>query len=480
MALKQLMITKKIADLEAERTQLNGEITKTLERRNAWILREEQAEEAFKELNENSSDEERQAVESEAASLEKEDAEIRSDEEKQSDHLEKIENEIKTLQDELEEINQRSQKNPKTSVLKTKTTERGNNFMNNKKYTPEFRERVRECVSRAEVKDFTAEVRAIYRGANNTQLTIPSVMLPLIREVITENSKLEKHVNHKIVKGESKQNILVNTPEAVWTEMSGKINELSFGFNQIKVDGFKVAGYVPIDNWVLEDSDEDLAGIIIETLGGSIALARDKAILYGDGNGRPVGIVTRLTAAAAPAWWQNNMPGFTNISASHVAKQSAASIKDNALLMEALSALSVAENKYTGVSSGDLFWTMNSKTWKKMKIMTANYNAAGAIVAGMDKQLPIIGGVVEELDFIPEGHIIGGYGNHYIDVERAGIKMGKSDAARFVEDQTLFKATARYDGIPVCGEAFAAFSLNQTPVSSDGIAFEADTANDED
>lgn len=478
MALKQLMITKKIADLEAERTQLNGEIAKTLERRNAWTAREAQAEEAFRELNENSTAEERTAVENEAAALETEDGEIRADEERQTTRSGEIENEINKLKDELEDINKRAKTPPQSSAhaSSTKTTERGDNSMNFKNHTPEFRERVRECASRAETKEFFTELRVIYRGVSNAKLTVPTAMLPLIREVIDANSKLTKHLNHKLVKGEGRQNILADTPEAVWTEMPGAINELTFGVNQIKVDGFKVAGFVPIENWLLEDSDEDLAGIVIDTLGKSIALAKDKAVIYGDGNGRPVGILSRLTAAAQPTWWQTNMPAFTNISTTHVLKQSATTVKDQALLTEALTALAAAENKYDG-TTGDLFWAMSSATWKKLKIMTMNFNASGAIVAGMDGQLPIIGGDVEELDFIPEGHIIGGYGNHYLDVERAGMQIAKSDAPKFVEDQTLFKATARYDGMPVCGEAFAAFSLNQTAVTASAVTFPEDKAN---
>lgn len=478
MALKQLMITKKIADLEAERTQLSGEIAKTLERRNAWTAREAQAEEAFRELNENSTAEERKAVEDEAAALEKEDNEIRADEEKQTTRSGEIDDEIEKLKGELEEINKRAKTPPQSStpVPSAKTTKRGDNSMNYRNHTPEFRERVRECASRAETKEFFGGLRAVARGVSNANLTVPAVMLPLIREVIDANSKLTKHLNHKLVKGESKQNILADAPEAVWTEMPGAINELSFDFKQIKVDGFKVAGFVPIENWLLEDSDEDLAGIVIDTLGKSIALAKDKAVIYGDGNGRPVGILARLTATTQPTWWQTNMPAFTNISATHVSKQSAASVKDQALLAEALTALAVAKNKYAA-ATGDLFWAMNSATWKKLKIMTMNFNASGAIVAGMDGQLPIIGGAVEELDFIPEGHIIGGYGNHYLDVERAGMKIAKSDAPRFIEDQTLFKATARYDGIPVYGEAFAAFSLNQTAVTASAVTFPEDTAN---
>ena len=94
--------------------------------------------------------------------------------------------------------------------------------------------------------------------------------------------------------------------------MCGAINELTFVFNQVTLDGYKVAGFVPVCNSVLDDSDIDLSGYIVEMLSESIGLAMDKAILYGKGaaSKMPMGIVTRLAQttqldnypADAPAW----------------------------------------------------------------------------------------------------------------------------------------------------------------------------------
>ena len=43
----------------------------------------------------------------------------------------------------------------------------------------------------------------------------------------------------------------------------------------------------------------------------------------------------------------------------------------------------------------------------------------------------------------------------YLLVERAGTELATSEHTRFLEDQTVFKGTARYDGKPVIAEAFA-------------------------
>ena len=57
--------------------------------------------------------------------------------------------------------------------------------------------------------------------------------------------------------------------------------------------------------------------------------------------------------------------------------------------------------------------------------------------------MPIIGGEIETLEFMPDGIIAGGYGDLYLLAERAGTTVAQSEHARFTDDQTLFRATAR-------------------------------------
>jgi HK97 family phage major capsid protein len=90
--------------------------------------------------------------------------------------------------------------------------------------------------------------------------------------------------------------------------------------------------------------------------------------------------------------------------------------------------------------------------------------------------MPAIGGDIVELDFIPDDNIIAGYGELYLLAERAGMKMASSEHAMFVEDKTVYKATARYDGMPVIAEGFVVIGINNvTPTTT--MAFAQDTAN---
>ena len=131
----------------------------------------------------------------------------------------------------------------------------------------------------------------------------------------------------------------------------------------------------------------------------------------------------------------------------------------------------------TTSNSSKKFWAMNERTRTTLLAESLSVNAAGAIAAGMDRSMPIIGGEIVELDFIPDNVILGGYGDLYLLAERAETQLARSEHVLFIEDQTVFKGTARYDGLPVIPEGFVAIGLNGTTPSAAGVAFAPDKAN---
>ena len=84
--------------------------------------------------------------------------------------------------------------------------------------------------------------------------------------------------------------------------------------------------------------------------------------------------------------------------------------------------------------------------------------------------------MIEVLDFVPNNVIIGGYFDLYLLAERAGQKFATSEHVRFLQDQTVFKGTARYDGQPAIAEGFVAIGINGTTPNAT-MSFAPDTAN---
>lgn len=332
-------------------------------------------------------------------------------------------------------------------------------------------------VSREDVKGFLDHVREMgkqSRAVTNAGLLIPDVMLELIRHEIAGASRLLPFVNRRTVSGNARQNIAGAIPEAVWTEMCANLNELALTFNQIEVDGYKVGGYIAVCNAVLQDSDINLANEIITAIGGAIAKALDKAILFGTGTKMPIGIVTRLAQTSQPANWEANAPTWTDLHTSNVKKLNIDSSTGEAFFTSLIEALAVAQPYYNG---DGLFWVMNRKTHLHVLAKALKFNANAALVANTEL-MPIIGGTVVEFedDEISDNEIIGGFGGNYLLAERAGVEFASSDIPLFLQDQTVYKGTARYDGKPLAGEAFVIVNFaNTNPTTSK--TFPEDYAN---
>lgn len=334
-------------------------------------------------------------------------------------------------------------------------------------------------VEREDVKQFLTQLRSMKgqnRAVSGGDLTIPVVFLDLIAENMFRYSKLMNRVRIREVSGQARQTIAGTVPEAVWTEMCGNLNELTFVFNQVTLDGYKVGGFIPVCNALLEDNDINLASWIIEMMSESIGLAKDKAILYGKGGAyhMPMGIVTRLAQTAQPDNYPANAPAWVDLHTSNLI-----SIADNLTGAAFWAALQVAAgNTFTRYNRGTQFWAMNSKTYAKLKSKAITFTAAGDVVANVYGILPIITGDIDILEFMPDGDIVGGYGDLYLWAQRSGMTIGADEFGftNRVQDQTLFFGKERADGMPVIAGAFVAINISgSSPTTS--VTFPGDAAN---
>ena len=469
MALKAIMIAKK---LEMKRAAFDELVTKDdeFETRSAEIE---------KAIGEAKTEDEQKAVEE---ALEK----YTEEETAHNEEKEKLSAEIKGLEKDLEDA-EKDQPEPKVDPEPKKKDER-NDFtmntinirslpMNVRAFDALPKEQRDAIVAQPDVQNFFAELRNCARSQRDVtggELTIPVVFLDLIAENMYRYSKLMRRVRIRNVNGEARQTIAGTVPEAVWTEMCGAINELTFDFNQITLDGFKVAGYVAVCNSLLEDNDVNLASWIVEMLSEAIGLAEDKAILYGKGAGRkmPLGIVTRLAQESKPTDYPATAPAWVDLHTSNIITIPTASTGE--VFWAALAV--AAGNTFTRYSRGERFWAMNSKTLATLQSKAILATALGRYVTFDGMTMPIIGGDVEILEFIPDGDIVGGYGDLYLWAQRSGMTIEASREVQFIQDNTVFRGKERADGMPVIPSAFVAININGASVTT-SMTFAADTAN---
>lgn len=450
------------------RNKIDGKKAELAELRTAAAELEKREKELESDINEAKTEEEKAAVEKAVNQFEQDKAENEKS-------ISELETEIADMEKELDAVEQKQQ-TPQTEGNSDDETRKGNVKMKTRLKFFDMNVQERDAFfANDAVKSWLERVREMgknQRSITGAELLIPEVALDLIKETTLKYSKLYKHVNVKSVPGKARQNVMGAIPEAIWTEMCSTLNELNLTFNNVEVDGYKVGGFIAICNAVLEDSDIALATEIISALGQAIGYALDKAILYGTGTKMPLGIVTRLTQAAKPSGYSTTARAWANLTTSNVLAISGKT--DAALFKELVIASGNAKADY---SHGEMFWAMNEKTFTKLVANALTINAAGAIVTGQNGTMPVIGGAIEKLSFIPDDVIIGGYGDLYLLAERAGTAISQSEHVRFIEDQTVFKGTARYDGLPVIAEGFVAIGIGGTKPTANAVTFAADTAN---
>lgn len=404
------------------------------------------------------------------------------------DQKQALTEEVQRMEDELEELERRAPK-PQKNDPEHGEKARGELHMENiniralprnqRVFDALSGERRAAILAQEDTKTFLAQLRSMKgqsRAVTGGELTIPVVFLDLIAQNMYRYSKLLNRVRIRNVSGEARQTIAGTVPEAVWTEMCAAINELTFAFNQITLDGYKVAGFVPVCNSLLEDNDVNLASWIVEMLSESIGLAMDKAILYGKGTGMPLGIVTRLAQQSAPANYPANAPAWEDLHISNI-KQIGGDSVTGAAFWAAL--VEATGNTFTRYSRGEQFWAMNSKTYAKLKSKLITFTATGDIVSNIFGVLPIVNGDVDILEFMPDGDIVGGYGDLYLLAMRSGMTIESSREVQFIQDNTVYKAKQRADGQPIIPGAFVAININNVAVTT-VMDFAADTANDAD
>ena len=443
MALRSLMKGKELRTAQKSLEEARAKIEE-------MKTREAELETAIEEAE---TDEEKAAVEEAVEQFENEKAEA---EKAVSD----LEAEVDKLERELAEI-ENTPAESKTEKPEERAAEPQKETRTMKRWKEMSYEERTAFVQKEEMQSFLGEVRAAIkekRAISNAGYLIPQVLLGLLRENIEDYSKLYRRVNLRQLGGTGRMVIEGTIPEAVWTEACANLNELDLSFSKVEVDGYKVGGYFKVCNATLEDSDIDLASELITALGQAIGLALDKAILYGTGTKMPVGVVTALAAVA-------DTPNIISHASTVVGK---------ALVQALIGDIAKAKSNY---SRGEKIWIMNETTYSTLLAQFVETDANGAYVSVINGKMPVVGGDIIVLSFMPANTIIAGYFDLYLLAERAGTTIGTSEHAFWTADQTGFKGTARYDGKVLRDNAFVAIGINGVTPAANQVTFAQDGAN---
>lgn len=486
MRLKQVVLKGKIDKLRAAMSPLEEKREDVKARREALNKREEELMQALNEVEETTPEEDLDTLKEQVDQCISEVDDVKQEEADNEQAITDLQEQITQLEQELAAVEAEMasvvtqepapETNSQRNAPEAQTRSKEEYRMHKSFYGLTFEQRD-AMFRRDDVKTWINNVRSMVgqkRGVNHAEVAIPTVVLDLITDNMEAGSKLIKHVNLQRVPGKARQTILGVTPEAIWTEACGKLNELDLDVFGVEMDAYKVGGFIPVCNAILEDAENTikLGEALIESLIKSIGLALDKAILYGTGNKMPLGIVTRLTQTVDPGS-DDTEREWVDLSKTNVI--SIASGDDGIETYKAV--MTAAGKAASDYARGAQFWAMNRKTRVALMAATMSFTATGTAASAVNDELPLIGGKIETLEFIPDGVIVGGYGELYPLAERAEATIAVSEHVRFIEDQTVFKGTARYDGKPAIAEAFVAMHINGGTVTAGAVTFAQDKAN---
>jgi HK97 family phage major capsid protein len=216
--------------------------------------------------------------------------------------------------------------------------------------------------------------------------------------------------------------------------MCDPVQELATSFSRTELDGYKVGGFIPVCNAVLEDSMIGLANFIEERLAMAIAKALDKAILVGEGATakQPTGVLTALNGLTD----RNVTSDFT--------------------LGDVVGNMALIDDGEDGVPVGEVVAVMKRSTYyARLAPQTFQPTADGRLVVqtAQSPRLPD-GTRVVFSQYAPDDTIILGDFKKYLLGERKGVQLAVSTDVRFIQDETVFKGTARYDGKPIYNDYF--------------------------
>ena len=452
--LRALMLRKKINDAKAALEALKANESDFESRASELQKRTEEAEQAIEEAQ---SDEEKQAVEEAVTAIENDQTALDAEKTENDQKIGDLENEISEMEKELEEVEeqQRASKKAPAEEPKENKTPIGVNITE-RTMTKMFKTRTlntmsdiqrAEFVQREDVKKTLEEVRSFIkekRTVSGANLTIGESILGLIRENVLEYSKLYSRVFVTTTNNDGRLIVQGIAPEAIWTECCSAISDLDISFGQVELDCYKVAGYFAICNAAIEDADIDLVDALTVALGQSLGKAIDKAIVYGTGTKMPTGAVTAIASTASQL--------VTISSSDH----------DKTFFQDIVDAYAKADSKY---SRGEKTWIMNDLTYAKVMKEAVAVDGSGAYVAMVNGVMPVVGGDIIVLPFVPDNNIVFGYFDLYAVLEKKGMTIDTSEHVKFLDDQTVLRGRARLDGKPAIAKAFVAIGIGAAPTT---------------
>ena len=414
MALRQLILNKKIQERSAKITALRADEDK---------LKDEEKELEVA-LDEATTDEEVKVVEDSADELEQK---IKD----KADEIAKLETEKTDLEAELAKIedeqpnNEEKEDGEKRKMAKKVQTRDNADVMT-----------IRESLQIENVRSFyqnIANAMVEKRSLTGAEKVVPVEVIDRIESKLGDYSTLINEVTVEKIGGTGRAVIAGDIPEAIWFEVGKKaLDELEDKLDGVELDGFGLGGYVAVPNIIIENSLINLASHVEDRLAKAIAKALDKSILKGTGTKQPTGVV--------------------------VSAPTANKVTSDGTITDLIAKLATVDTDGTG---GEVIAVMNRATYYSKIVPKTLAVAANGVLTG-SYALPFR---VVLSAYADDNTIVFGDFKQFLLAQRSEIRVESSTEVQFTSDNTVFKGVGFYDGKATKAEAFAVVTITATPAA---------------
>jgi len=229
---------------------------------------------------------------------------------------------------------------------------------------------------------------------------------------------------------------------AFWGKLTEAITKkLEMAFKKERTGLYKLSAYVPVAKAMLDLGPQWLDRFVREILFESIAIALEMAIISGDGDDKPIGMVKDLEGAVvAGVYPDKTAVVITNLDPETLGKEIMAPLTKGGKRSVPKVLLVVNPLDY----------------WEKIYPQTTFLSADKSYVYGV---LPIPAKIVQSVA-VTRGKMIAGMGKDYFMGVGSTQKIEYSDHYKFLEDERTYIAKQYANGKPIDNESFIVFDIS--------------------
>ena len=295
------------------------------------------------------------------------------------------------------------------------------------------REQIRNLLRNDEVRNFYSDLQVRLRSGSlkrGSDIVIPEEAEDSLTELIKEYSALYSEVRMIPIGIDGRAIVSVDDVKAVWSFSADMLTEMDSSLSAVELADNKLGCFTSVPNSTLENTLIDMVLYIEDLLAQAMAYGFDDAVINGAGDNE---------AVFEPRGIMLNLPETNKVSVpldtwDHM-------VSSPGLLTHEIRLITPG----TKADIGEVIAVMKRKTYYTHAITGANSSLPYPNLNGVRvKFTPAVG----------DDKIILGDFKQYVMGKRRGAQIASSDQVKFIDDQTLFKVSGRFDGQPLNNAAF--------------------------